>query len=262
MRFMGRLIVAVLSIAVLAAAVYGGVRAVEWLGSRDAFGLFVREPVEPVHVRSLDPYTAKVAGKHWFGDYFITQVFSRTSSPSSPGIIAKWERPRVAIKLLNSDGPAVEHYLGRLVRRLDRLQDQVDFELGGRHPLITIEFLSHELYVGQNGSGSVGNTRTRYFRASPGLIQADISIDVGAQDTPDEIKSTLIHELTHAIGVSGHFTSPSDRDRSVMYEANTLTTWSQNDAAVIRTLYSPFLRSGMSPAEARAGLQRFARAAR
>jgi hypothetical protein len=262
MRLIGRLFVAALSIIVLALAVYGGVHAVEWMWSRDAFGLFVREPVEPMRIETLDPYTRKVAGKRWFGDYFATMVFSQTSAPGSPRIVAKWQRPTVTIKLLSEAAPETERYLDRLVRRLDRLQDQVDFELGGARPLITIEFLDHETYVRRNGSGSVGNTRTRYFQGSPGLIRARITVDTGAQDTPDELKSTLIHELTHAIGLSGHFTSPTYRRRSVMYEANTLTSWSQSDAAVIRVLYSPFVRSGMSPAAGRAGVQRYAKAAR
>jgi hypothetical protein len=262
MRLIGRVFVAVLSIAVLALAVYGGVRAVEWLGSRDAFGLFVREPAEPVRIETLDPYTRKVAGKRWFGDYFATMAFSQTSSPGSPRIIAKWQRPTVRIKLISDASPEVERYLGRLVRRLDQLQDQVDFELGGAQPLITVEFLDHATYVERSGTGSVGNTRTRYFQGPPGLIRARITVDTGMQDTPDELRSTLIHELTHAIGLSGHFSSPTDRRRSVMYEANTLTNWSQSDAAVIRVLYSPFVRSGMSPAAARAGVKRYARAAR
>jgi hypothetical protein len=46
-----------------------------------------------------------------------------------------------------------------------------------------------------------------------------------------------------------------------MYEANTLTTWSQNDAAVIRLLYSPWIRPGMSPSRAQASLQLYARSA-
>jgi hypothetical protein len=260
-RFIGRLIVLALSAAVLAAAVYGGVHAVQWLWSRDSFGLFVREPVEPVHIRTLDPYTRDVSGKRWFGDYFITMVFSQTAAKESPRIVAKWERPTVTIKLLNSAGPEVERYLARLVRRLDRLQDQVDFRMGTKDPLITVQFLGHGEYVRQHGGDSVGNTRTRYYRGSPGLISARISVDVGAQDTTDEVKSTLIHELTHAVGASGHFAEPADRRTSVMYQANTLTNWSQNDAATIRVLYSPFVRSGMSPGEARAGLQRFSRAA-
>lgn len=262
MRLIGRLLVTALSIAVLAAAVYGAVRAVEWLGSRDGFGLLDRQPTEPVRITTLDPYTRKVAGKQWFADYFATMVFSQTTTPGSPNIVTKWQEPTVTIKLLNSGGPEVESYLGQLVRRLDRLQHQVDFKLGRSHPLITVQFLDHTAYMAQNGTGSVGNTRTRYFQGPPGLIRARISVDVGVQDTPDEVKSTLIHELTHAIGASGHFSSPSDRRRSVMYEANMLTTWSQNDAAVIRLLYSPFLRSGMSQAAAREGLKRFAHAAR
>jgi len=80
------------------------------------------------------------------------------------------------------------------------------------------------------------------------------------QDTTGAVESTLIHELTHAIGASGHFPSPSAQRKSVMYKANTLTAWSQNDAAVIRVLYSPFIRSGMTETQARAGLRRYARA--
>jgi hypothetical protein len=262
MRLIGRLFVAVLGIVVLALAVYGGVRGVEWVWSRDSLGLFAREPAEPLRIETLDPYTRKVAGKRWFGDYFATMVFSQTTTTDSPRIVAKWQRPTVTIKLLTEDAPEAERYLRRLVDRLDRLQDQVDFELGGARPLITIEFLDHATYARRNGTGSVGTTRTRYFQGPPGLIRARIAVDTGTQDTPDELKSTLIHELTHAIGLSGHFASAADRRKSVMYEANTLTSWSQSDAAVIRVLYSPFVRSGMSPAAARAGVKRYARAAR
>jgi hypothetical protein len=262
MRFIGRLVVAALSIAVLALAVYGGFRAVEWVWSRDALGLFAREPAEPLRIETLDPYTRKVAGKRWFGDYFATMVFSQTSAQGSPRIVAKWQRPTVTVELPGEASPEIRRYMRGLTRRLDRLQDQVDFELGDDRPLITVEFLDHATYVRRNGTGSVGNTRTRYFQGPPGLIRARITVDTGAQDTTDELKSTLIHELTHAIGLSGHFSSPADRRRSVMYEANTLTSWSQSDAAVIRVLYSPFVRSGMSPAAARAGVKRYAKAAR
>ena len=166
----------------------------------------------------------------------------------------------MTVELLNDGGPGVRAYLRQLLRRLDRLQGQVDFRLGGDDPLVTVQFLEHEAYVRQNGAESVGTTRTRFYQGSPGLIRARIAVDAGVQDTPDEMKSTLIHELTHAIGASGHFASAADRRHSVMYKANTLTSWSQNDAAVIRTLYSPFVRSGMSEAAARAGLRKYARA--
>ena len=79
------------------------------------------------------------------------------------------------------------------------------------------------------------------------------------QESLGEVKSTLIHELTHAIGCSGHFFRPSYRRRSVMYEANTLTAWSQDDAAVIRLLYSTWIRPGMSAAHAEASLRRYGR---
>jgi hypothetical protein len=261
MRLVGRLVVTLLSLVVLAAALYGGVRAFEWLQSRDAFGLLAREPVQPVQLTTLDPYTRKVAGRAWFGNYFTTMVFDAGStSATRPRIVAKWERKTVTVDLLNDGGPGVQSYLRLLLRRLDRLQSQVDFRLGNTDPLITVQFLEHGAYVRQNGADSVGNTRTRFYQGPPGLIRARISVDVGVQDTPDEMRSTLIHELTHAIGASGHFLSASDRRHSVMYKANTLTNWSQNDAAVIRILYSPFIRSGMSEAAARAGLRKYARA--
>ena len=261
MRLVGRLVVTLLSLVVLAAAIFGGVRAFEWLQSRDGFGLLSRDPVQPVQLTTLDPYTRKVAGKAWFGNYFTTMVLGvGGGSAAHPRIVAKWERRTVTVELLNDGGPGVRSYLRLLLRRLDRLQGEVDFRLGGTDPLITVQFLEHAAYVRQNGAESVGNTLTRFYQGSPGLIRARIAVDVGVQDTPDEMKSTLIHELTHAIGAGGHFLSAADRRRSVMYKANTLTNWSQNDAAVIRILYSPFVRSGMSEAAARAGLRKYARA--
>jgi hypothetical protein len=261
MRLVVRLIVTLLSLVVLAAAIYGGVRAFEWLQSRDAFGLLAREPVHPVQLTTLDPYTHKVAGKAWFGNYFTTMVLGVGGGTAAhPRIVAKWERRTVTVDLLNSGGPGVQSYVRLLLRRLERLQGEVDFRLGSTDPLITVQFLEHATYVRQHGADSVGNTRTRFYQGSPGLIRARIAIDAGVQDTPDEMKSTLIHELTHAIGASGHFLSAADRRHSVMYKANTLTNWSQNDAAVIRVLYSPFIRSGMSETAARAGLRQYARA--
>ena len=102
-------------------------------------------------------------------------------------MLTKWGRPRVSIRLLNDNGPEVTAYLKRLVARLDRLQREVRFVVGGEGPpLITIRFLEHDAYVKSEGTGSVGNTRTRFFTSSPGLIRARISIDVGTQDTLDE----------------------------------------------------------------------------
>jgi hypothetical protein len=260
MRLAGRLIVTLLGLVVLAAAIYGGARAFEWLQRRDAFGLLSRDPVQPVQLTTLDPYARKVAGKAWFGNYFTTMVLGVGGTATHPRIVAKWERRTVTVELLNDGGPGVRSYLRLLLRRLDRLQGEADFRLGGADPLITVQFLEHAAYVHQNGADSVGNTRTRFYQGAPGLIRAKIAIDTSAQDTPDDMRSTLIHELTHAIGASGHFLSAADRRHSVMYKANTLTNWSQNDAAVIRVLYSPFIRSGMSEAAARAGLRKYARA--
>jgi hypothetical protein len=258
-RLIGRLVVALLSLVVLATAVYGGSRALDWAQSQDALGLLARDPVRPVRLTTLDAHTRAVAGKPWFGDYFTTMMFSRSGNGSytSSSIVAKWEQPTVTVKLLNDGGPGIREYLRALLRRLDRLQQQVHFRIGDTHPLITVQFLEHDVYVRRNGTGSVGNTKTQYYAGSPGLIRATITVDVGVRTVPDDVKSTLIHELTHAIGASGHFVSPADRRRSVMYEANTLTNWSQNDASAIRLLYSPAIRSGMSPSDARSALQRY-----
>ena len=174
-------------------------------------------------------------------------------------MVAKWERPRVVIRLLNDGGPGVEAYLRQLVARLNRMQAAVRFSVGDTAPRITIRFLEHDDYVRAIGGDSVGSTQTRYFRTSPGLIRANIAIDAGRQATPGQLKATLIHELTHAIGCGGHFSSLTDRRRSVLYESSQITAWSQNDAAVIRVLYSPWIRSGMTAAQAQDSLRRHAR---
>jgi hypothetical protein len=256
-RLAGRVIVSLLCLAALVAAVHGGGTAVRWLQNRE---LLDRRPDQPAALASLGRYTREVADKPWFRDYFTTMVFAsrRDAGPTSAPIVAKWERPQVAVRLVNDGGPGVTSYLRQLVARLDRLQHQVRFVVSDASPLITVRFLSHGDYVRVGGADSVGSTQTDYYTGSPGLIRARIFIDAGAQDTPGEVRSTLIHELTHAIGCSGHFYAPDDSGRSVMYNANRLTGWSQNDAAVIRLLYSPWVRSGMSPARAQAAIRFYA----
>ncbi len=261
MRRVARVIVSLLLVAVLAGVIYGGGLAFQWLqrqGAREA--ALDRRPQEPVALSSLDRYAHEAAGKTWFRRYFTTMVFARPTSDAgaSSSVVARWERPRVVIKLLNAGGPGVEAYLRRLVRRLNRMQGDVRFTVGEKAPRITVRFLSHGDYVRTMGAGSVGNTRTRYFKTSPGLISARITIDAGGQSTLGGVKSTLIHELTHAIGCGGHFRAPSDRRRSVLYQASHITDWSQSDAAVIHILYSPWIRTGMSAADARASLRRYA----
>ncbi len=165
----------------------------------------------------------------------------------------------MVIKPLNDGGPGVKGYLRRLVRRLNRMQSEVRFVVGDTAPLITIRFLSHREYVRSEGADSVGKTWTRSFDTSPGLISARISIDAGTQSTPGQVKATLIHELTHAIGCGGHFRSPDDLRRSVLHQTGSITSWSQPDAAVIRVLYSPWIRTGMTAAEATRSLRRYGR---
>jgi hypothetical protein len=258
MRGVARIIVSALLVVGLIAGVYGGVVAFQWLQSQGVLeAAFDRRPQEPVAFSSLNRYTREAAGKAWFRRYFTTMVFGRERG--ADGVVAKWERPRVVIKPLNDGGPGVKDYLRRLVRRLNRMQGEVRFVVGDTAPRITIRFLSHREYVRSEGADSVGKTWTRSFDTSPGLISARISIDAGEQATPGQVRSTLVHELTHAIGCGGHFRSPDDRRRSVLYESSAINTWSQPDAAVIRVLYSPWIRTGMTAAEATRSLRRYGR---
>jgi len=256
------IIVSVLVIAGLAAGVYGCSLALQWLQRQEGLNAALdQRPEQPVAFSSLDRYSREVAGKAWFRRYFTTMVFSRDANDVEyhAPVVAKWERPRVAIKLLNDGGPGVEKYLRGLVRRLDRMQDEVRFVVGDDAPRITVRFLAHDEYVASQGQGTVGNTRTRYYKTSPGIISARITIDAGQPGATGQVKATLIHELTHAIGCNGHFSAPDDRRRSVLYASSSLVAWSQSDAAVIRVLYSPWVRTGMGAAEARRALRGYAR---
>ena len=258
MRGVARIIFSALLVVGLIAGVYGCVVAFQWLQSQGVLeAAFDRRPQEPVAFSSLNRYTREAAGKAWFRRYFTTMVFA--PDRGAAGVVAKWERSRVVIKPLNDGGPGVKGYLRRLVRRLNRMQGEVRFVVGDTAPLITIRFLSHREYVRSEGADSVGKTWTRYFDTSPGLISARISIDAGTQTTPGQVRSTLVHELTHAIGCGGHFRSPDDRRRSVLHQTSTITSWSQPDAAVIRVLYSPWIRTGMTAAEATRSLRRYGR---
>ncbi len=256
-----RAVATVCWIAVLATAVYAAGQTINgWLTS-DALGLVVGQPT---HFSPLDRYAAREAGRPGLRKFFTTVVFTqRTDQTTAPGaLVLKWDRPRVSIKLLNTDGPQVTAFLEQLVAQLNGLQQQVRFAIGGNGPSpITVQFLTHEAYVTVYGAASVGETRTRYFTDPRGLIAATIAIDTGLRDTPLLAEATLIHEIGHAIGLSGHFYLPSSRWRSVMYQSNTLTAWTPSDVAAIRLLYSPPIEGGMSPAQAQTALQAYARAA-
>lgn len=259
MRHVGRLLAGLLLVVVLVAGMHSGVLVLRWPGAGDGVGVLDRRPEHPVALTSLGRHTKEAAGRASFRRYFTTMVLGETEEGGPDPVVAKWERPQVTVKLLNDGGPGVESYLRRLVARLNRMQQEVRFVVGSRQPRITVRFLPHDDYVLRHGDSSVGTTHTRYYRSSPGLISARIVIDAGRQDGPGGLKATLIHELTHAIGCAGHFTDPADRRASVLYQASHVTSWSQNDAAVVRLLYSPWIRSGMTAGQARAALRRYAR---
>lgn len=262
MRWVGRGIVALLSIVVLLAALFGAFAAVPWVDGEAGLGLLDRRPEQRVAFSSLNRYTKQAAAKPAFRRIFTTMVLPEPGDGATAApVVTKWERSRVVIKLLNSGGPGIGAYVRKLVARLNRMQAAVRFVVGAESPRITIRFLDHAAYTRTVGSDSVGSTSTRYFRNSPGMIRARIVVDAGREGSPDAVKATVIHELTHAIGCGGHFRAPSDRRRSVLYASSRITAWSQDDAAVIRLLYSPWIESGMTAAQADAALRRYARSA-
>ena len=207
MRRIGRAVVALFSIVVLLAALYGAVMAVRWADGETGFGLLDRRPEQPLAFSSLNRYTKEAAARPSFRRYFTTMVVPAPEAGATEApVVTKWERSRVVIKLLNSGGPGIEPYLRQLVGRLNRMQAEVRFAVGDTAPRITIRFLTHDAYARTIGDDSVGSTRTHYFLTSPGMIRARIAIDSGRQGSAGQVKATLIHELTHAIGCGGHFT--------------------------------------------------------
>ena len=108
MRRVGRTVVALFSIVVLLAALYGAVMAVRWADSETGFGLLDRRPEQPLAFSSLNKYTKEAAARPSFRRYFTTMVVSAPEAGATDApVVTKWERPRVVIKLLNSGGPGI-----------------------------------------------------------------------------------------------------------------------------------------------------------
>jgi hypothetical protein len=219
-----------------------------------------RRPTEAVALSSLPKYTRDVAGKAWFRRYFTRMAFDDGGGANSyTGILTRWDKRRVRIHILNSGGADMKSYVVTLARRLNRIQQTARFVVVDGPAEITIAYLSHDAYRRTIvGDDTVGNCATRYYRGPPGLISAAISVDAGAEETSGERKSTIIHELTHAIGFSGHFRGQSYQRRSVLYYAGTVTNWSQADAAAIRIMYSSSMRNGMDVREVDRALRQVA----
>ena len=219
-----------------------------------------RRPTEAVAVSSLPNYTRNVADTAWFRRYFLRMVFDEGKSANPYlGTLTRWDKERVRISILNSGGPGLKGYVLTLTRRLNRIQQAAHFVVVDGQAEITIEYLSHEDYQRTIADDdTVGNCSTRYYTGPPGLISAVIKVDAGVETTSDDRKSTVIHELTHALGFQGHFRTKSFKRRSVLYYASTVTNWSQADAAAIRIMYSSSMKNGMEPPEASTALRRFA----
>jgi len=261
-RALGRILSALLLlvVAIVAVPFFGG--AWQWLdirlGGADAPG--DRRPTEAVAVSSLPDYTRNAAGKPWFRRYFARMVFDDGAGANSyTGILTRWDKRRVRIDILNSGGPGMNSYVVTLARRLNRIQQATRFVVVDGPAEITIEYFSHDAYRRTIADdNTVGNCATRYYNGPPGLITAVIKVDAEVEEASGDRKSTVIHELTHALGFSGHFRKQTYQRRSVLYYAGTVTNWSQADAAAIRIMYSSSMRSGMDVGDVNAALRRFA----
>jgi hypothetical protein len=214
-------------------------------------------PAASVAPESLPAYTRDVAGQAWFRTFFMRIAFSDAQGPESyTGLVTKWTRRTVDVDIVNDGGPGMNAYVKRLISHLNRIQKATRFRLvNDPNAEITIEYLSHEDYVAVVGDGSVGICQTRFSRGAPGLVSAAIKIDGGVLDTVAERKPAVIHELTHALGFRGHLRKARESNRSVLYYAPTLNTWTQNDGAAIRIMFSSKIKNGMSASQARRGLR-------
>ena len=262
MRALLRILVVLLLIAAAVAVVPYFAGPLHWLDLRlgGAGGPGDRRPTNAVAISALPGYTREVAGKAWFRSYFTRMVFDDQKGVNSyTGILTRWDKRNVRIHILNSGGPGMHRYVVTLARRLNRIQQAIRFVVVDEHAEITIAYLSHSKYQRTiAGDSTVGNCATRYYHGPPGLISAVISVDAGVEQTRGDRESTVIHELTHAIGFSGHFRKQSFQRRSVLYYAGTVTNWSQADAAAIRIMYSSSMRNGMDVQEVNQALRRVA----
>ena len=220
MRVLGYILSIFLLIAVAGVTVYG--RGVAWqslivrLGGADLSS--DRRPTDAVAVSSLPDYARNVAGTAWFRRYFARVVFDEGRGEDSyTGTLTRWDKRRVRIDILNSGGPGMDRYVVTLARRLNRIQQATTFVVVDGRAEITIEYLSHGDYQRTiAGDNTVGNCATRYYTGPPGLISAVIKVDADVEKTPGDRKSTVIHELTHALGFQGHFRVKSFRRRSAL----------------------------------------------
>lgn len=258
MRLLRRLFPLLVLTAVLVAAVqlYGPPPRWLALGVADLARPGDNRPAATVSPEDLPDYTRRVANEDWFQQYFTRLAFSDEEGPTiRTGRLTKWDKRRIRIALVNDGGPGMRAYVKQLVAQLNGIQSATRFSLVDGRADITIEFLSHDEYRAQVGDDSVGNCATRFFRSSPGIVEATIRVNAEAVPSPRQRQPVVIHELTHALGFKGHFHHRGFRDRSVLYFAAYRATWSREDEACIRIMYSASMQNGMTLAEAKRALR-------
>ena len=218
-------------------------------------------PDHAVSVSTLPSYTREAVGTAWFRHYFTRMAFGDKNGPRSyTGEVTKWTKSRVAIDIVNAGGPGMTRYVEKLVGTLNKIESATRFVMVNGPAEITITFLSHKDFRRTGvDKHSVGDCSTEYSNGGGGLIYAHIIVDAGVLRTQPQRRSTVIHELTHALGFNGHFRDAGYQQRSVLYYIGTITNWSQSDAAAIRVMYSSSIRHGMSVDDVEKALRRMGR---
>lgn len=160
------------------------------------------------------------------------------------GMLAKWKSP-VSVAVVEAGEPAnVELVRKKLVDLSAAGGLEFDWvEPGGRRPQLSVYFDSQRDFI-INGNERA-DCYTRVAGTRDGYLH-DASIHVGLAKQGEWRSDCLTHELLHALGWRGH----THRIRSAISYAHGETEMTRWDRLMMRTLYDPRLRPGVSKEEA------------